>query len=80
MNVTYPMIPEEIVDFCAGKQRVLVVEEGQPAYIEDAVQAALRRAGANDVKIVRQGTAADGRRSAGEYTGEVVLDRNFAGF
>ena len=29
MNVAYPMIPEEIVEFCAGKQRVLVVEEGR---------------------------------------------------
>ena len=69
MNVAYPMIAEEIVDFCAGKQRVLVVEEGQPAYIEDAVQAALRRAGANDVKIFGKGVLP----MAGEYTGEVVL-------
>src|SRR5512134_2390528 len=29
MNVTYPMIPEELVAFCAGKEQVLVVEEGQ---------------------------------------------------
>lgn len=28
MNVTYPMIPEEVSDFCAGKRAVLVVEEG----------------------------------------------------
>ncbi len=56
MNVAYPMIPDEIVAFCAGKKRVLVVEEGQPAYIEDAIQAALRRAGANDVQDPRQGT------------------------
>src|SRR6185369_13995733 len=39
MNVAYPMIPDEIVAFCADKKRVLVVEEGQPAFIEDAVQA-----------------------------------------
>jgi len=69
MNVAYPMIPEEIVEFCAGKQRVLVVEEGQPAFIEDAVQAALRRAEANDVKVFGKGLLP----LAGEYTGEVVL-------
>ncbi len=69
MNVAYPMIPEEVVEFCAGKKRVLVVEEGQPAYIEDAVQAALRRAGANEVMILGKGLLP----MAGEYTGEVVL-------
>ena len=69
MNVAYPMIPEEIVDFCAGKQRVLVVEEGQPAFIEDAIQAALRRAEANEVKVFGKGMLP----LAGEYTGEVVL-------
>ena len=33
--------------FCAGKQSVLVVEEGQPAFIEEAVNAILRRADVN---------------------------------
>jgi indolepyruvate ferredoxin oxidoreductase alpha subunit len=69
MNVAYPMIPEEIVAFCAHKKRVLVVEEGQPAFIEDAVQAALRRAEANLVKVHGK----DVLPLAGEYTGEVVL-------
>src|ERR671930_297057 len=32
MNVTYPLVPDEIVSFCAGKREVLIVEEGQPAY------------------------------------------------
>ncbi len=69
MNVAYPMIPEEIVGFCADKKRVLVVEEGQPAFIEDAVQAALRRAEANVVKVHGK----DMLPLGGEYTGEVVL-------
>jgi indolepyruvate ferredoxin oxidoreductase alpha subunit len=69
MNVTYPLIPEEITDFCGDKARVLIVEEGQPAYIEDAVLAALRRAGANSVKV----SGKDVLPLAGEYTGEVVL-------
>ena len=69
MNVTYPMVPEEITAFCAGKRAVLVVEEGQPAYIEDAIQAALRRAELNAVRIHGK----DVLPMAGEYTGEVVL-------
>ena len=69
MNVAYPMIPDEIVEFCAGKKRVLVVEEGQPAFIEDAIQAALRRAEAHEVKVFGKGMLP----LAGEYTGEVVL-------
>ncbi len=69
MNVAYPMIPEEVVAFCADKKRVLLVEEGQPAFIEDAVQAALRRAEANQVKLHGKDMLALG----GEYTGEVVL-------
>ncbi len=28
MNVTYPLIPDEIVNFCAEKKAVLMVEEG----------------------------------------------------
>src|SRR5882672_9650842 len=52
MNVTYPMVPEELVEFCAGKREVLVVEEGQPAFIEEQLLATLRRgAHLNAVKV-----------------------------
>src|SRR5215470_9772126 len=30
LNVVYPLVPEEITGFCAGKRAVLVVEEGFP--------------------------------------------------
>ena len=30
LNVAYPLVPEEVRDFCAGKRAVLVVEEGLP--------------------------------------------------
>jgi indolepyruvate ferredoxin oxidoreductase alpha subunit len=75
MNVTYPLIPEEIIDFSRTKQAILIVEEGQPAHIEDAVLAALRRAavagseGLNGVKVHGK----DVLPLAGEYTGEVVF-------
>src|SRR5204863_5436324 len=69
MNVTYPMVPEELVEFCAGKREVLIVEEGQPAYLEEAILATLRRQEINAVKVHGK----DVLPLAGEYTGEVVL-------
>jgi indolepyruvate ferredoxin oxidoreductase alpha subunit len=69
MNVAYPAIPEEIVAFCEGKKRILVVEEGQPAFIEEAVRAALQRASVAGVEVAGKGPLP----MAGEYTGEVVL-------
>ena len=75
MNVTYPLIPEELEDFCKTKKSVLMVEEGQPAYLEDAILAVLRRAGLNSVALHGK----DLLPMAGEYTGEVVL-RGIAGF
>ncbi|HKX37511.1 MAG TPA: indolepyruvate ferredoxin oxidoreductase subunit alpha [Burkholderiales bacterium] len=69
LNVTYPLVPDEVVAFAKSKKRVLIVEEGQPAYIEDAVLALLRRHSVDGVKV--QGK--DVLPLAGEYTGEVVL-------
>ncbi|HUA23415.1 MAG TPA: indolepyruvate ferredoxin oxidoreductase subunit alpha [Steroidobacteraceae bacterium] len=43
LNVTYPLVPEEWVRFCAGKRAVLVVEEGQPEFIEQAASQMLRQ-------------------------------------
>jgi indolepyruvate ferredoxin oxidoreductase alpha subunit len=69
MNVTYPMVPDEIVEFTKDKSSILIVEEGQPAYLEDAVLALLRRHDVQDVKV----RGKDVLPLAGEYTGEVVL-------
>ncbi len=68
LNVVYPLVPEDLLAFCGGKRAVLLVEEGQPNYIEDAVQALLRRAGAST-----QLHGKDVFPLAGEYTGEVML-------
>ncbi len=43
LNVTYPLVSEEWVRFCAGKRAVLVIEEGQPEFIEQAANQMLRR-------------------------------------
>jgi indolepyruvate ferredoxin oxidoreductase, alpha subunit len=68
LNVTYPLVPEEVAAFCSGKWAVLTVEEGQPAYLEDALHAILRKA---DIQTRVHGK--DCLPMAGEYTGEVVL-------
>src|ERR1700761_2624799 len=44
MNVTYPLIDDEVKRFCTGKRAALVVEEGQPAFIEQNLNTILRRA------------------------------------
>jgi len=75
LNVTYPLIPEELVSFCKNKNSILVVEEGQPAFLEDAIRATLQR---HEITS----TAVHGKDLlplAGEYTGEVVLS-GIAGF
>jgi indolepyruvate ferredoxin oxidoreductase alpha subunit len=69
LNVTYPLLDDEITGFCAGKRAVLMVEEGQPAFIEQAVNAALRKADLNTVVVGKNLLP-----MAGEYTGEVVLE------
>lgn len=37
MNVTYPVIEDEVIEFCSGKRAVLMIEEGQPNYIEQSI-------------------------------------------
>lgn len=69
MNVTYPLIPDELVRFCAGKQRVLMIEEGQPNYIEHELSSILRKA---DLQTVLHGK--DILPAQGELTGPVAFD------
>ena len=54
--------------FCAGKRAVLVVEEGYPDYIEQAINVELRRA---DIQTRVLGK--DVLPQAGEYTSDVLL-------
>jgi indolepyruvate ferredoxin oxidoreductase alpha subunit len=74
MNVTYPLVPAELVGFCAGKRHVLMVEEGQPNYIEQELGLVLRQA---DLQTVLHGK--DILPSHGEFTGQVAFD-GIAGF
>ena len=43
LNVAYPIIEDEMAAFCAGKSAVLIVEEGAPDFLEQALNALLHR-------------------------------------
>ena len=68
LNVTYPLIPDEVTAFCAGKRAVLIVEEGQPEFIEHELNTLIRRADLQ-TRIVGK----DVLPRAGEYTGQALL-------
>ena len=74
MNVAYPMIDDEIVKFCAGKKAIVVVEEGQPEFIEQALNTLLRR---RDLQTRISGK--DVFPLAGEYTAQ-VMQKGLLGF
>jgi indolepyruvate ferredoxin oxidoreductase alpha subunit len=74
LNVVYPLVPEEIEGFCSNKRAVLVVEEGQPEFIEQDIATILRRAG---VPATLHGK--DLLQMAGEYTVETMI-RGLVGF
>ena len=67
LNVTYPLVPDEWVKFCSGKRAVLVVEEGQPEFIEQAASQILRK---HDVSARLVGK--DLLPMHGEYTVDVL--------
>ncbi|HEY3951480.1 thiamine pyrophosphate-dependent enzyme [Phenylobacterium sp.] len=69
LNVTYPLIPAEVAAFCAGKRAVLVVEEGQPEFIEHELNTLLRRADLQ-TRVVGK----DLLPRAGEYTATVLIE------
>jgi indolepyruvate ferredoxin oxidoreductase alpha subunit len=68
LNVTYPLIDDEIVAFAMRYDAVLVIEEGQPEYIEQAIATLLRRRGITTVLAGK-----DILPLGGEYTADVLL-------
>ncbi|MCX7376294.1 MAG: indolepyruvate ferredoxin oxidoreductase subunit alpha [Alphaproteobacteria bacterium] len=69
LNVTYPLVDEDLAAFCATKRAVLMVEEGQPEFLEQALNTILRRA---DIQTRIAGK--DALPMAGEYTAQVLSD------
>jgi indolepyruvate ferredoxin oxidoreductase, alpha subunit len=74
MNVTYPLVDDELISFCAGKSAVVVVEEGQPEFIEQSLNTLLRR---RDLQAKVSGK--DVFPLAGEYTAQ-VMQKGLIGF
>jgi indolepyruvate ferredoxin oxidoreductase alpha subunit len=68
LNVVYPLVPEEILDFSRDRKAVLVLEEGQPEFIEQEIATILRRA---DAPAKLRGK--DLMHMAGEYTAESMV-------
>jgi indolepyruvate ferredoxin oxidoreductase alpha subunit len=69
LNVTYPLVPEEVEAFCRNKRAVLLLEEGQPEFIEHELNTLIRRAGLQTAIVGK-----DPLPRAGEYTGQVIKD------
>ena len=67
LNVTHPLVPEQIQEFCLARESVLVMEEGNPEFIEQQIGQILRRA---DIQTRLHGK--DILPLAGEYSAEVV--------
>jgi indolepyruvate ferredoxin oxidoreductase alpha subunit len=68
MNVAYPLIESEIVRFCEGKRAVLVLEEGQPNFVEQNISDIVRR---HNVDVTLHGK--DLLPLAGEYNTATML-------
>jgi indolepyruvate ferredoxin oxidoreductase alpha subunit len=68
LNVVYPLVPEEIIEFAKNNAAVLVLEEGQPEFIEQEIATFLRRA---DVPGKLHGK--DFMHMAGEYNLEAMV-------
>ncbi|MFP6712756.1 MAG: indolepyruvate ferredoxin oxidoreductase subunit alpha [Rhodospirillales bacterium] len=69
LNVPHPLVPDQITEFCAGKDAVLVLEEGNPKFIEHQIHTMLRKA---DIQTKVYGE--DIFPTGGEYNAEVITN------
>ena len=68
LNVVYPLVPDEINNFAKNKTALLVIEEGQPEFIEQEIAMHLRRA---DLQAKLHGK--DLLQMAGDYSAELMV-------
>jgi len=73
LNVTYPLVDAEVKGFCANKRAVLVIEEGQPDFIEQNLNSILRKAA-----LAATVHGKDMLPMAGEYTPATMIKGIFA--
>jgi len=69
LNVTYPLVDDEFLEFAQNRESLLVIEEGHPDYIEQALRAVLHKSASN-TRLIGKGPFPE----AGELTGQVMLD------
>lgn len=69
LNAVYPLVNDEVQEFCRDKKAVLLIEEGQPDYIEQNIHSILRKAG-----IQTPLSGKDVLPMAGEYTVQTIRD------
>jgi indolepyruvate ferredoxin oxidoreductase, alpha subunit len=68
LNVVYPLVPEEITAFAKDKKAILVLEEGQPEFIEQEIATVLRRA-----RVGADLHGKDVMHMAGDYNVEALV-------
>ena len=68
LNAVYPLLPDEINSFSQNKAALLVIEEGQPEFIEQEIATHLRRA---DLQTKLHGK--DFLQMAGDYNTELLV-------
>ena len=91
MNMVYPLVPSEIIDFMSNKDSVLVVEEGNPNYIETQIaeiahtheikcrvhgKGMLPMAGEYVSNVIREGVAQYLAEEGSAETSKLALDNN----
>lgn len=67
LNVVHPLIPDEIISYAKKFKALLVIEEGQPQYIEQEIGLLLHK---EKIQVDLKGK--DVLPMAGEYTSEVI--------
>jgi indolepyruvate ferredoxin oxidoreductase alpha subunit len=74
LNVVHPLVAEEIIAFASGKGALLIIEEGAPDFLEQAIGQILRKADLQ-TKLYGKGLLP----MAGEYT-PLVVGKGLAAF
>jgi indolepyruvate ferredoxin oxidoreductase alpha subunit len=73
LNVVHPLIPDEIISYAKKFKALLVIEEGQPQYIEQEIGLLLHK---EKIEVDLKGK--DVLPMAGEYTSEVIYKGVFS--
>ena len=68
LNAVHPLVPEEIISFGKDFNAILIVEEGQPPYIEQEIGLLFHQR-AISTKVIGKGYLP----MAGEYTSEIIF-------